>query len=276
MPALLALASGFVVGTSDFLGGLAGRRGRLGAVVVWSQLIGVGTIVLISVLIGGNPTAAELWWGTAAGVCGSIGVATLYRGFTVSDIGVVAPISAVGAAALPVLGGLLIGERPGWVALSGVVLGLLAIYLITQTHPERAHLTFAGVVHGAGAGVGFAAMFILLSFTDVSAGTWPLVPGRAAGASLFTIGALVLRQELKPVDGTWPPIVGAGVLAMVGNGLYLLAVQRGLLSLVAVLTSLYPAASVMWARVVLHERMLRVQLLGFVLALGAVTLILAG
>lgn len=276
VPIALALGSALLVGTSDFLGGLAGRKGRLHAVVVWSQVIGLATIVVVSVLVGGSPTAADLWWGAGAGVCGSIAVTILYRGFTVSQIGIVSPVSSVGAAALPVLIGLLVGERPAALALLGVLVGLVAIALVSQSGGgDEHHNALSGVLHGIGAGVGFAGLFILLSFTDIDSGTWPLVPGRFAGAATLAVWAMTLRKSLVPAEGSWAPIAGAGVLAMVGNGLFLLAVQRGLLSLVAVLTSLYPAASVLWARIVLHERLRRIQLVGFALALTAVGLIVA-
>ena len=118
MAAFLAVCSALVVGTSDFLGGFASRRGRIFAVVVWTQLIGFGAIVVMSALIGGDPTAEDLWWGTGAGVCASIGIAILYRGFAVAQVGVVSPISAVGAAVLPALFGLFTGEEPGWPAIT--------------------------------------------------------------------------------------------------------------------------------------------------------------
>lgn len=274
-PTALALGSAALVGTSDFLGGLAGRRGRLHAVVVWSQLIGLVTIAVVSYLIGGSPTSEELWWGAAAGVCGSVAVTILYRGFTVSQIGIVSPVSSVGAAAVPVVFGLIVGERPATAALAGVAVGIVAIALVSRTRSSTNDgAVLAGVLHGLGAGIGFAGLFVLLSFTSESAGTWPLVPGRLAGAVTLTIWAMALRSPLRPVKGTWLPIIGAGVFAMIGNGLFLLAVQRGLLSLVSVLTSLYPAASVMWARVVLKERLQPIQMVGFVLALVAVGLII--
>lgn len=275
MPAFLAICSALVVGSSDFLGGFAGRKGRIYAVVVWTQFIGFVAIVGISALIGGDPTAADLWWGAGAGLSGSIGIAILYRGFTVAQIGVVSPISSVGAAAVPALFGIFTGEEPGAPALIGVAVGIVAIALVSQSDGTR-RASLIGVLHGAGAGIGFAGLFILLSYTTEDAGTWPLVPGRLAGAVVLTIGAIALGKNLKPAQGSWPAIFGAGVLAMAGNGLFLLAVQRGLLSLVAVLTSLYPAASVMWARLVFHERLRRVQLVGFALALIAVGLIVAG
>lgn len=274
-PTTLALGSAALVGTADFLGGFAGRKGRLHAVVVWSHLIGLATIAVISYLIGGSPTTEELLWGAAAGVCGSIAITILYRGFTVSQIGIVSPISSVGAAAIPVLIGLFTGERPTNTALVGVMVGIVAIALVSRSAPGGGGgSTLVGVLHGLGAGLGFAGMFVLLSFTSEQAGTWPLVPGRLAGAIAVTLWAMALKSPLRPVKGSWLPTIGAGVFAMVGNGLFILAVQRGLLSLVSVLTSLYPAASVLWARVVLKERLRPVQLVGFVLALVAVALII--
>ena len=153
MAAFLAICSALVVGTSDFLGGFASRRGRIYAVVVWTQFIGVGAILVISALIGGDPTTADLLWGTGAGVCGSVGIAILYRGFTVAQVGVVSPISSVGAAALPALFGLFTGEEPGALAIIGIAVGILAIALVSQSG-EAQRASLIGVLHGAGAGGG--------------------------------------------------------------------------------------------------------------------------
>ncbi len=277
MAVLLALAAAVVVGSGDFFGGVAARHGRILAVVTWVHVVGIGAMAALGPLLGGDPTAADLWWGAASGVAGAAGVLALYSGFTAGRVGLVAPTSAVVAAGFPVGFGILVGERPGWVALAGLAVGLAAIALVSRpSHDEPGDGAANGLVHGVAAGLAFGALFILLSRAEDGSGLWPLLPARAAGAAALVGAAIAMRRDLAPVRMSWRPIATAGLLTVTGNGLFLLASQRGLLSVVAVLTSMYPAATVAWARVVFRERLNGVQLSGVALALLAVALIAGG
>lgn len=296
MAVLLGLSAAIVYGSSDFLGGLASRRSPVLAVVAGSQLAGLVALLPLLPLLPGAVTAAALGWGAASGVAGGAGVALLYRGLSRGRMGIVAPTTAVGAAALPVVVGLLAGERPGAAALAGIAVALAAIVLVSLTPaptstgvPEAVGpgvgVAFpggdqrrlpAGLPEAVAAGLAFGAFFILLARAGTDSGLWPLVGARGGSTALVVLGAVATGRSLRPVAGSWGLIIASGVLDMAANALYLLATGTGLLSLVAVLTSLYPASTVLLARVILHERLAPLQLLGLGLAAAGVALISLG
>lgn len=294
MALLLGLGAAVVYGSADFLGGLASRRSPVLAVVAVSQLAGLGVLLALIWFLPGTPSAVALAWGAASGVAGGGGVALLYRGLSLGRMGVIAPTTAVGAAAVPVLFGLATGERPSALALMGVVVALAAIVLVSLTPaPDHAGTPEAvapgvgvaapsaqptarlpaGLPEAVAAGLAFGAFFILLAEAGDDAGLWPLIGARASSLGLVVAGALLTGRALRPARGTLGLVVGSGVLDMLANALYLLATFSGLLSLVAVLTSLYPASTVVLARVALRERLAPVQIFGLTCAAGGVTLI---
>jgi drug/metabolite transporter (DMT)-like permease len=284
---LLALAAAITYGAADFFGGFVTRRANVFTVVAVSQV--AGTIVLASVLPffldGSKASAGALGWGAASGAAGALGVVLFYQALALGRMSVVAPITGVVAAALPVLYGLLTGERPRAVALLGVFIALVAVVLVSSapeepqddpsTEQDRPSGQVATVL-ALGAGLGFAGFFILLAQAGSGAGLWPLVGARAASVSLLGIALLAARAPVRPPRGAGSLIVAAGVLDVSANLLYLLASQRGLLSLVAVITSMYPATTVVMARTILHERLYRPQILGLVAAAVGVSLIALG
>lgn len=289
MAVVLALASSLVYGTSDFLGGLAARRSPVIGVVAWSQ--GVGLLVLLALvpLLPGTATGADLGWGALAGLAGGAGLTVFYRALARGTMSVVSPITAVTAAAVPLTTGLALGERPSAAALTGVTLGLVAIALVSRSTPPVPARAAApgsrlrrrgGGTSGFGmallAGIGFGAFFVLLSRTGPEAALWPLVTSRAASLGLVVVAGVATRRAVRPAAGAGWISAGAGVLDMTANALYLLAAQRGLLSLVAVLASLYPAMTVVLAAALLAERLRRIQLVGVLLAIVAVALIALG
>lgn len=274
MEIVLALAAAGLVGSGDFFGGLASRRGRVFAVALWVHLIGVGALILVAPLLGGTPGQADWLWGALAGGAAGLGIISLYHGFARGRIGVVAPVSAISAAALPLLFGFVTGERPRFLEWLGLLVGLVAIGLVSTGHEADASgPILGGVLYGVGAGLGFAVLYIALAQTSPESGIWPLLPARIAGSMVVALVALFLGRKLVPVKASWRPVVATGILSILGNFAFILATREGLLSIVAVLTSLYPAATVLLARLVLHERLSRVQLAGFALAIAAVTLI---
>ncbi len=274
---ILALAAALVVGSGDFFGGVASRHGRVLAVVLWVHLVGIVAMAVLGPLVGGDPTAADLAWGAAAGVAGAAGVGSLYVGFSASPMGVVAPVSAVVAAGFPVLFGVATGERPSAVSAAGLAVGLVAIALVSRpSGPAATGSVGAGVAWGMAAGLAFGALFVLFSRTADGSGIWPVLPARLAGAAAAIAVVAASRAERMPRRTSWPAIGLAGVLTVAGNGLFVLASQRGLLAVVSVLTSMYPAATVAWARVVFKERLGAPQLAGVALALAAVALIAGG
>jgi drug/metabolite transporter (DMT)-like permease len=196
-------------------------------------------------------------------------------------MGVVAPITAVGSAVVPVAWGLLSGERPAVLALAGVGLALVAVVLVARTTdeetvPATARIARSTLVVAVAAGLAFGMVFVLLSHTGDDSGFWPLLSGRLASTTALLVVLAVLRRPLVPGGDTRPIVVLAGVFDVGANALFLLASREGLLSLVSVLSSLYPAITVVLARAVLHERLLRHQLAGLALALLGVVLIATG
>jgi drug/metabolite transporter (DMT)-like permease len=282
---LLGLLVAATYGAGDFFGGLSAKRAPVAAVVVVSQLCGLPVLAVLVVLTGGEPTVATFALGAAAGAFGGVGLTCLYRGLAIGRMSVVAPITAVGAAVVPVGWGLMQGERPGPVAFAGVVLAILAVALISRTADEAvdgSHTTATTPVRpvlvlSVVAGVAFGMVFVLLAETGDDAGFWPLVAGRCTSVALLAIGAAATRTSLRPGNvAAMARIAAAGTLDMTANALYLLAARRGLLALVAVLASLYPASTVLLARVVLKERLLPIQIAGLGMAGTGIVLIATG
>lgn len=278
MAILLGLAAALTYGAGDFVGGLVTRRAPLFSVVLLSQVAGT-TLLLASVpfFTDSGPTASALVWGGASGAAGATGVLFLYKGLAAGKMGVVAPITSVEAAVIPVVWGLASGERPEAVALAGVVVALLAVLLVAGFEPSAAAGSHTGrlapgVADAVVAGLAFGLFFVLLDGAGDDTGLWPLVGGRTASLTVLTVLVLVRRERIVAAPGTRLPIVAAGVLDVAANLLYLLSTREGLLSIVAVLTSMYPASTILLARIVLGERMGRLQLAGLALAVAGVAM----
>ncbi|HVM54084.1 MAG TPA: DMT family transporter [Acidimicrobiales bacterium] len=274
----LGLLVALSYGVGDFFGGIASKRNRPAAVVAVSQAIGL--LALTAVILAdraADPVLDDVIAGGAAGSVGMIGVILLYRGLATGHMSVVAPITAVGAGVVPFLWGIATGERPSALALTGVVAALLAVALVSAADVvEDVTATRQDVLLALGAGAAFGIVFILLGTTESQSGMWPVFAARVMSVSLVTSGVLLTRQRLRPAPGSLPSIAVAGILDVTANGLYVLATREGLLSLVSVLSSLYPAATIVLARVVLAERMNRTQLAGIALAMIGVVLISSG
>jgi len=227
---------------------------------------------------GRAPVWRDVGAGAAAGSVGLLGVILLYRGLANGTMSVVAPITAVGAGVLPLVWGLASGDRPGALALVGVALALTAVALVSAADAaeETGAVTRTDVALALAAGAAFGTVFVLLGTTDESSGMWPVLGARVASVAIVTTGVLVTRRQWRPAPGSMPTVAGAGALDAGANALYLLATREGLLSVVSVVSSLYPAATIVLARVLLRERMNRVQLLGIAMALTGVVLIAAG
>jgi drug/metabolite transporter (DMT)-like permease len=279
---VLGLLSAVAYGAADFFGGLASRRSAVASVVVTSQAISIGVLaVLLAVAPGDPPLLRDVGLGGIAGVVGCAGLVLLYRGLAVGRMSVVAPVTAVGAAVLPVTWGLGTGERPSAAALVGVALALVAVVFVSRSpEGERVVERAAGgrveLLLALGAGCAFGVVFILLGSTSDDAGFWPLVGARPVSVVVLTVGALVARQPVRPRREDRAMVAATGVLDIGANALYLVAIRSGLLSLVAVLGSLYPAMTVVLARFVLAERLTRGQVVGLGLAAAGVALIAAG
>jgi drug/metabolite transporter (DMT)-like permease len=280
MAVFLGLAVAASYGAADFCGGLASKRATAWSVVLAAQCVGLAGIGLL-VLIDWTPAppAADLLLGAAASCIGVIGVGLLYFGLARGPMGVVAPITGVGAAVVPVAWGLIRGERPGVVALLGVAIALVAVVLVSyapggEADPVRADRMTLGAA--VAAGLAFGVFFVLLSHTGDDAGFWPIFSGRLASTAALLLALTVLARPRIPRGAAPLVIVLSGLFDVSANALFLLASREGLLSLVSVLAALYPAGTVVLARVVLDERLQRHQLAGLGAALAGVALITAG
>lgn len=271
----LALASAACYGAADFLGGIASKRAPTVVIAFVAQLAGLVLLVLVLPLLpSGSPQRSDYLWGAASGVAGGTGVALLYRALAVGTMSIVAPTTAVCAAAVPVLVALALGDRPGPLAGVGIVLAVMSIVLLSRGRSiDEAPKAQSGIALAVTSGIAVGIFFLCLARTSEGAGIWPLIAGRSVSVPLFVAMAAMSRTSFgleRSVAGT---AIGCGTLDMLANALYLVATREGPLSLVATLASLYPASTVLLARVTLGERLSRSQALGVVCALAAVVLI---
>jgi drug/metabolite transporter (DMT)-like permease len=280
---LLALFSAVSYGLSDFLGGLLSRRASAWQVAVAAQVSSTVCVAALALLVvGGDPRAADLGWAAVAGVGSGAGAAFLYRGFSRGRMGVVAPVSAVGAALVPVVVGAATGERPSLVVWLGIMAALPGIWLVSSepTDPladaPRRTSVADGLTDGVLAGLGFGLLFAALGQVPERAGWWPLTVAQAAGIPTVVLLATALRQDWLPraPAARWALLMGP--LSAAATGFFLLATQQGYLTVSGVLASLYPASTVLLAAVVLHEKVHRTQGVGLALCALAIAFVAGG
>ncbi|WP_395695292.1 EamA family transporter [Nocardioides sp.] len=277
MTVLLSLLAAASYGLSDFNGGLFSRRAGAWAVSLVAQLGGTTLVLLLAAVTGGSPTAGDLAWAVLAGVANGFGTAFLYRGLAAGRMGVVAPVSGVGAVVVPVLVGLVAGERPGGLVWLGVLLALPAIWLVSR-EPVAAPAggMASGLLDGVLAGAGFGVLFAALAQIGDTAGWFPLALNQAvAGVTIVAI-AVVLRADWVPRDRYALGGLVSGGLGALATGLFQVATRHGYLTVAAVITSLYPAFTVLLAATVLREHIHRAQAVGLALCAGAIALVAAG
>ncbi|MBA9002074.1 drug/metabolite transporter (DMT)-like permease [Actinomadura cellulosilytica] len=324
---MLALGAALAYGVADFMGGAASRRVHVLRVLLVSVPAGLVCLVAASLLSGGAPTWPGLAWGAASGLAGGTGLIAFYRALAQGPMSVVAPVSALTAAVLPVALGTLRGERLDSTVLIGVVLCVIAIGLVSMEEPKPsapAHrpasrwrkTASSGPVMAAVSGAAFGAFFILLHEAGDNSSLWPVAAARLVGLLVVLIALLALRLNRRRIAHPTPPpadsapsaaaerderpatslrnepgrsmtflgltgatlllAVGSGILDGLANALYYLAAREGLLSLAAVLTSLYPAITVLLARLVYSERLRTIQRIGLAIAATGVTLVTVG
>jgi drug/metabolite transporter (DMT)-like permease len=279
MPILLAGLASAMYGAADFIGGLATRRAAAVSVVVGSQLAGLVVVVIVAPLLGGTPVPGDWVWGAAAGMSGAGGIAVFYHAIATTRVGVAAPVAAVVATILLVVFGVATGERPSWVAWLGVAVAVPAVVLITAggDRSDAGRLvTRRAFLLGMVSGIGFGLFGILISRTGDDAGLWPLLGARGGSIVLMAAVAISMGRPLLPGRPAAGLAVIAGSMDMAGNALYLVSIRRGLLSLVSVVLSLYPAVTLLLARTVLGERVVALQAVGLVMAGIGVSLIALG
>ncbi|HEX8966378.1 MAG TPA: DMT family transporter [Chloroflexota bacterium] len=278
MSVTLALAASVVWGISDFLGGLSSRRVALAAVLLISQSVGLLLLLPVASLHAAPPLElATLAYAMAGSLAGLIGIASLYRGMAIGTISIVAPISATGAA-VPVVFGLLRGERASPLQSLGVLLALAGVVLASRS---SGHLDASGGRSALARGVGFAVLaalgfggfFVLLHEASARDVLWAGVLQRLTGVGVMLAIVLWRRISVRVDRARLPTLALVGALDTTANILYAYASVAGLVSLAAMLASLFPVVTVVLARVVLRERMSATQGTGVVVALAGVAFI---
>lgn len=267
-------------GISDFVGGIASRRVAALRVVIISYPVALVLLVVVAVPFGGHVGTAAVLWGLLSGVAQAFGVWWFYAALGSGPISVVSPLTAILVAGIPVGVGLAMGERPGPIALVGVILALAAVVLVSReasdddARPHKFTLKVAWLTIGSG--VSFGMNFVILDQVPHEAELWPLVFGRLAAAAIVVLAAAMTGNLVFERGVPLRLALLAGVLDTTANVATLLALQSSMLSLAGVLIALYPAATVLLAIVVLRERVTRWQAVGMVLALASVGMIAAG
>ncbi len=272
---LLGLGSAVSWGAGDFSGGLAARRSPLLGVLLIAQLTGATLFALLALLTQeGAPPAAALGWAMTAGALGAGGLAALYRGLAVGRMAVVAPVSAVLSAAIPVAWGSIADGVPAATRLAGFALALLGIWLVAgagggaEAKPRRAGLGLAVL-----AGACFGGFLVFMNLGGRGGTYWPLTAARAAAFLLLLLAGVARRGPWRPAAGALPLVLLTGALDAGGNALFVLASQAGRLDVAAVLASMYPASTVLLAAALLREPIGRAQAVGIAVALVAIALI---
>ena len=263
-------------GGADFLGGLATRRDEWLRVTIYAELVGLVPLALVTPIVWPHqPTLVSLGWGAAAGIVGAAGIALLYRGLGMGAMSVVAPITAVCATVIPVLAGLALGEHPSGRAFVGIAIAVLAIVLVSQGSHGSGKGTTSGVGMALASGVSIGGFLILIARAHGN-GLWPLLVSRLAATSVLIVLALAQRGTLMPPRALRSTVAWCGCFDAAATVCYALAVHPGALGVVATLISLYPATTIVLARVVLSEHLRRRQAVGLAFAAGAVVLITGG
>jgi drug/metabolite transporter (DMT)-like permease len=274
----LALLAAIGYGAADFVGGTGARRAPTMSIVLIGQLTGATAMLAVGLASPAAPTLAHAGWALLAGLGSAAGSIFLLRGLSRGRMAVVAPTSAVGAAVLPVLAGLVAGERPVTLVWIGLLLALPGIWLVSRQVEDGVVPSPAdrgAFVDGLLGGLGFGVLFVALGQIPESAGTLPLALNQLTGALVTVTVATLLRQTWQPSRDAAGWGLGSGLLGVSGTLAFVEASHLADLGVVAVLASLYPAVTVLLARTLLRERLGAGQRVGLVFCSAAVGLIAA-
>jgi drug/metabolite transporter (DMT)-like permease len=272
----LALGASLSWGCGDFLGGLKSRSLHVLTVLALSQVAGLAAVLVWLVVSGDEaPGAGPLALAAAGGAAGGLGIAALYRGMALGAMGIVAPVSGI-AAVVPFTFGLVSGERPGVLQIGGILLALAGVALASREPAERGGGPAAGIGLALLAAIGFGLYFVFIDSAADASVPYAVATARATSLALALGAALVVGASLRPPRNQLPALAVVGVCDVGANVLFALATTRGFLSVISVLSSLYPIVTVALAAVVLHERIASAQRLGVAGALLGAALISVG
>lgn len=268
MEILLALGAATVYGTADYCGGRASRTVAPMVVTFIGQCGGFLVLLTIALLSGaGAPPLSDWLWGGVAGFIGAAGLLAFYRAMGSGYMTVVAPVSAVTATAIPVIVGLSTGERPGVLALLAIPVAVTAIALVSDVMgPDHRRAPRIVLVLAFIGGCAFGSLFVILGHTNSDGGLWPVVAMRLTSIPFVFVIIRARRQSMAPARPRLGVVLASGILDSIANGLYLLAVREGLMSIVATINSFYPASTLLLATRVDKEKIHRSQAVGLALA----------
>lgn len=272
-----ALMSALTFGTADFLGGFSSRRNPATTTIIWSQAAGLITVLIAAPLLGaGHVEPKDILLGITGGICGATGVLFLFQGLATGVASIVSPLAALTGAVIPVIFGVLTGERPPLLTWMGVMLSLPAILLLSYEKGGRYSHVTNSVRLGLLSGLLFGGFFILISRTSDSSGLWPLAAARAVTIPMFLLISLFHGRQIRLVKGTGKTTFLSGFLDMFANVFYLLAFRTGYLIIAVILTALYPAPTVVLQRLFLHEELTFPRIIGLLLSITGAVLIGVG
>jgi drug/metabolite transporter (DMT)-like permease len=272
---VFGLLSAAAWGSADFGGGLTTRRATLYGVVLVSQVTGMALALVLAFVRGeALPAAADAGWAVVAGLLGAVGIAGLYSGLAVGRMGVVAPVTGVLAAVVPVAAGIALEGLPPTIVLLGIVLAIVAVVLVSRVPGEAGGRS--GIELALVAGVALGLFNVAISRVDDALVFGPLTIVR--GVEALTIGTVVIvsRRRAAVPSRLLPAVAAVGVLDMTGNAAFMFAQGMGALAIAAVLSSLYPVATLILAAAVLGERMTRSHAIGIAAAVAGIVLIGGG
>lgn len=275
---LLALASAVAYGVSDYAGGRLSRRAAPVSIALLAEVGLLAVLLVVVPLVEHDPpTASGVGWGSVAGLAGGLGAFGLYEALSRGNMTIVAPITGVVAAIVPVVAGIALGERPGPIVVAGIALAVVAVGLVGGiVGVARAKPHVPTLVLAVAVGCAFGTLFIAYSRAGDDAGTWPLLGARLSATPLLAGALLVVARRgrvRRPDTALALSALAIGLMLGAASAFYLAASRRGLLSIVAVVVSLYPASTVGLAIGLDGERASRDQVAGMVLAAAAVTVI---
>ncbi len=276
IPILLGLASAFSWGAADFTGGLVSRKTGAFRAVLLGETVGLLLLVPATLAVGERmPGLGSMAQAALAGALGTLGLVLLYHAMATGTMSIAAPVSALMTAILPVVVGSFSEGFPGPLTFVGFAFALAAVWLVSQSkdgvkdilsHISSLRLPLL-------AGVGFGCYFVLIHSAARDSTWWPMVASRAAGWLVIGLFMLSRGEGLAAPRGVWPIIIMNGILDVGGNAFYILAGHIGRLDVSAVISSLYPGATVLLAWIVLKERLSRTQWLGIGAALIGIVLL---
>ena len=276
MTALLAVTSALLVGGADFVGGFLSRTVDAVRVAAAAQLVGLAFAVPTALFVASERvTTSDACWAVGSGVAVALGLVCFYTAMTRGLISVVAPVTAVTGALVPLLYALGGGERPGEAAVAGIALAIVAIGLVSlgPMGPAEAAASRDALPLAIAAGVLFGLFYVCFARVHEDAGLWPVAISRLTSATVLVALAIALTGGLSVGRAAAPWVVAIGALEVAAAVTLLLALQRGPISVASVLASLYPVTTTFLAALVLRERLRGLQLAGVALALVAVALI---